>query len=387
MNKVFAILIAVLLLAGVFAGCQGQQPAAEQPASEKPAAEQPAEQPAAEEPTEAPAVDKEFKIGMIPKFTGVDYFIACENGAKKAAEDFGVTLDWQGDPSGQESAANQQAYIQTFIDKGYDAILVSALDAESYADTLRSAMDQGILVITWDADVNPTARDFFVNQTENSDIGVAMMQGMAQNVKEGMVAVVSSDPNASNQNAWIAAIQAEYESKKDSDYAGITFNNEIVYAGNNQADADRAVNTLLTQNPDLKGIFALSSMATPATTKACEDLGLPVGSVAIAALGVPVTSVDAMESGLMPTVVLWQPYDLGYLAVQVAVDLLNGTATKDMTSYKSALSGKSQIGDVNYPAEHKITEDKQIILGPSIAYNLDNVKFFKGYPDATSGLE
>lgn len=88
----------------------------------------------------------------------------------------------------------------------------------------------------------------------------------------------------------------------------------------------------------------------------------------------------------MPTVVLWQPYDLGYLAVQVAADLLTGKVTKDMTSYVSNLSGHSQIGDINYPDSHKITEDKQIILGPSIAYNLDNVKYFRGYPDADSGM-
>jgi|SaaInl7_200m_RNA_FD_contig_41_1492946_length_1127_multi_15_in_0_out_0_1 rhamnose transport system substrate-binding protein len=359
MKRTLSILLVLILVVGMFAGCQAKTKDAE-----------------------------DIKIGMIPKFTGVDYFIACENGAYKAAEDLGVTVDWQGDPSGQETAANQQAYIQTFIDKEYDAILVSALDAESYADTLKAAMASGILVLTWDADVNPEARDYFVNQTENADIGSAMMSGMANSFSEdGKVVVVSSDPNASNQNAWIAAIKDEYEAKKDSDYSHITFIDEIIYAGNNQADADTAVNTVMTQNPDLKGVFALSSMATPATVKASEDLGKEVGEVGIAALGVPVTSVDAMESGLMPTVVLWQPYDLGYLAVNLAVDLLTGKVEKGMTEYASALSGNSQIGDTNYPAAHKITEDGQVILGPSIAFGMDNYQLFRGYPDATSGLE
>lgn len=386
MRRTLVVLLVVLLAVGMFAGCQ---PSAGEPADSAAPAPDKADTPA-ETTDEAPPAEpeKEIKIGMIPKFTGVDYFIACENGAKKAADELGVTLDWQGDPSGQETAANQQAYIQTFIDKEYDAILVSALDAESYADTLKAAMAQGILVLTWDADVNPEARDFFVNQTENADIGVAMMSGMANSFSEnGKVAVVSSDPNASNQNAWIAAIKEEYESKKDSDYSHITFVDEIIYAGNNQADADTAVNTLMTQNPDLKGIFALSSMAVPATTKASKDLGKEVGEVGIAGLGVPVTSVDAMESGLMPTVVLWQPYDLGYLSVELAVDLLRGNVSKDMTEYVSSLSGNSQIGDVMYPAAHKITEDGQVILGPSIAYSLDNYQLFRGYPDPTSGLE
>jgi rhamnose transport system substrate-binding protein len=332
---------------------------------------------------------KKLKMGMIPKFTGVDYFIACENGAKKAAEDLGVELDWQGDPSGQESAAKQQAYIQTFIDKGYDAILVSALDAKSYADTLKQAKEKGIKVVTWDADVEQDARDYFINQVENSGIGMTLMGNMGVELKDkgGKVAIVSSDPNASNQNAWIKAIQDEYNAKKDSDYSKITFYDKIIYAGNNQADADKAVAALLTQNPDITGIFAISSMAVPATAKACTDLKKPLGSVAIQGLGVPVTATDNMKSGLMKSVVLWQPYDLGYLTVEFTKSLIEGKVKAGDTSYKSSLSGKSQLKDVMYEDSHKILPDGQVILGLPIVYTIDTVDGFKGYPDPTSGIK
>lgn len=332
---------------------------------------------------------KKLKIGMIPKFTGVDYFIACENGAKKAAADLGITLDWQGDPSGQESAAKQQAYIQTFIDKGYDAILVSALDAKSYADTLKQARAKGIKVVTWDADVQQDARDYFINQSENSAIGVALMSNMGTELaaKGGKVAIISSDPNASNQNAWIKAIQDEFNAKKTGNYSKLTFYDKIIYAGNNQADADKAVLTLMTQNPDITGIFALSSMATPATAKACTDLKKPIGSVSIQALGVPVTAIDNMKSGLMKSVILWQPYDLGYLAVDFANKLVKGEVKKGATSFVSALSGKKQLGIMMYEASHKILPDGQVILGKAIPYTIENVAGFKGYPDPTSGLD
>ena len=333
--------------------------------------------------------NKTIKIGMVPKFTGVDYFIACENGAKKAAAELGVTLDWQGDPSGQESAAKQQQYIQTFIDKGYDAILVSALDPSSYADTLKQAKSKGIKVITWDADVQQDARDYFINQSTNDGIGQILMGNMGTELakKGGKVAIVSSDPNASNQNAWIAAIQADYNAKKDTDYAKITFHDKIIYAGNNQDSADRAVGTLMTQNPDITGIFAISSMAVPATAKACIDLKKKVGSIAIQGLGVPVTAKDNMESGLMKSVVLWQPYDLGYLSVQFAKDLVNGKIKDTDTTYVSNLSSKSQLSDVNYAASHTILPDKQVILGLPIVYTIDTLDGFKGYPDANSGLD
>lgn len=371
MKKMLVLMLVVVLVATMFVGCSNTSDVQDAQAQDADA-----------------QGEKTFKVGMIPKFTGVDYFIACENGARKAAEDFGIELDWQGDPSGQESAANQQAYIQTFIDKEYDAILVSALDQESYADTLKAAREKGILVISWDADVNPDARDFFVNQTENSDIGVAMMEGLAANITDGgTVAVVSTDPNASNQNAWIAAIRDEYEANKDAKYAGIKFHDDIIYAGNDQAKADIAVSTLLTQNPDLKGVFGLATTAAPAVAKAVEDAGMKPGDISIAAIAVPVTSVEDMKSGVMPSAILWQPYDLGYLTIELTADLLNGKVDNDMTSYTSSLSGTSQVGEVMYSASHKITEDKQVILGPAIAYGLDTVQYFKGYPEPTSGLE
>lgn len=333
------------------------------------------------------ADSKDIKIGMVPKFTGVDYFIAVENGAKKAAKDLGVKLDWQGDPGGQESAAKQKAYIQTFIDKGYDAILVSALDADSYAETLRTARKNGIKVITYDADVSEDARDFFVNQCENDELGATLMRNMAEEVDEGVVAIVSTNPNASNQNAWIEAIQREYESKKDSDYSHITFFDKIIYAGDNQADADTAVNTLLTQNDDIKGIFAISSMAVPATAKACTDLNKPIGSISIQGVGVPQTVKDDIDSGLMQSVILWQPYDLGYLAVEFAAEVVKGNVDENATSFKSSLSGNKQLADINYEEEHKITSDKQLILGKPLVYNSENMNGFKGYPNADSGLD
>lgn len=326
-----------------------------------------------------------YKIGMVPKFTGVDYFIAVENGAKKAAKDLGVKLDWQGDASGQETAAKQQAYIQTFIDKGYDAILVSALDATSYAPTLKQARAEGIKVITWDADVQQDARDYFVNQVENSAIGTSMMEGMANDLKgkTGRIAIVSSDPNASNQNAWIKAIKDEYST---GEYSNLKMHDEIIYAGNNQAEADSKVNTLMIQNPDLIGIFALSSMAVPATTKAINDLGLEPGSVAIAGLGIPVTAKKDMEAGVIKSVILWQPYDLGYLSIEFAYKLLKGDVNPDNNSFVSSISGTSQCDNMMYEDSHKILSDKQVILGKPVIYTLDKVDYFKGYPDATSGL-
>lgn len=348
--------------------------------------------------------DDVYKVGVIPKFIAEDYFIACENGFRQAEAELGnVRVDWVGDTMSQTSAANQKNYIQSFIDREYDAILVSALDPESYADTLKEAMDQGILVGTWDADVRPDARDFFVNQGEFDQIGIATLKGIAGDLmgeysasNKAKVALVSTTTDSPNQNAWLDAIISEYESKMDSEYAHIdlmTADDEIVYAGNDQGTADEKIKTLLSANPNIKGIVALSSNTVPAVSSARDQLGIS-GDIKIVGISVPETSRADMEAGKMSAVVLWQPFDLGYLTLHAAVDALEGNPVSG-SRYESPLSGTLMTvsftdGEtpVMYPEEgHKVMENDTIILGPPIVWNLANIDYFRGYPTDNHGMD
>jgi len=349
------------------------------------------------------ATDKVYQIGVIPKFIAEDYFIACERGFRQAEKELGgkIKIDWVGDTMAQCSAANQKNYIQGFIDKKYDAILVSALDPETYADTLKAAMAKGIKVITWDADVNVTARDFFVNQAESDQIAIALLKGLAGDLStytaanQATVALVSTTNDSPNQNAWLKAIIGEYNAKKSTDYKHINLladDSQIVYAGNDQGTADEKIKTLLSANKTIKGIVALSSNTVPAVSSARDQLGIS-DSIKIVGVSVPESSRKNMVEGKMSAVVLWQPFDLGYLSAYVAYDVLTGKAPSGAT-YKSPLSGKNVAPSfmdgttmVNYPADgHKIMANNVIILAEPLVWNLKNIDAFRGYPQADSGM-
>jgi ABC-type sugar transport system substrate-binding protein len=347
--------------------------------------------------------DDVYRVGVIPKFIAEDYFIAAENGFRAAESELGnVEVDWVGDTMAQTSAANQNNYIQSFIDREYDAILVSALDPESYADTLQEAQDMGILVGTWDADVRADSRDFFANQAEFEEIGIALLTGIAGDLQADYsadnpapVALVSTTTDSPNQNAWLDAIIAEYEANADSDYAHIdlmTGGDEIVYAGNDQGTADEKIKSLLSANSDIKGIVALSSNTVPAVSSARAQLDI-AGEIKVIGLAVPETSRADMEEGKMSAVVLWQPFDLGYLALHAAVDILEGNELSG-DRYESPLSGTLMTesfldgSDVDYPSQgHKVMENNTIILGPPIVWNLDNIEYFRGYPTEDHGMD
>ncbi|MEO8410587.1 MAG: substrate-binding domain-containing protein [Propionivibrio sp.] len=350
------------------------------------------------------AYAKTFKIGVVPKFIAEDYFIAAERGFRQAEKEMDgkIKIDWVGDTMAQCSAANQKNYIQSFIDKKYDAILVSALDPETYADTLKAAMKKGIKVITWDADVNVAARDFFVNQVESDQIAISLLKGLAGDLSsytaenKATVALVSTTNDSPNQNAWLKALIAEYDAKKDGDYKHIKLleaPDQIVYAGNDQGTADEKVKTLLSANKDIKGIIALSSNTVPAVSSARDQLGIS-DAIKIIGISVPESSRNDMKEGKMSAVVLWQPFDLGYLAAHVAYDVLSGKPPLGKT-YKSPLSGTNIATSfmdgktmVIYPAEgHKIMANNVIILGEPVVWNLKNIDRFRGYPEASSGME
>ena len=345
---------------------------------------------------------KTYRVGVIPKFIAEDYFIACERGFRQAEKEIGnIKVDWIGDTMSQTSAANQKNYIQGFIDKKYDAVLVSALDPESYADTLKAARAKGIKVITWDADVNPAARDFFVNQAEGDQIAIQLLKGLSGDLSsytaanKATVAIVSTTNDSPNQNAWVRAIVNEYKSKMTTDYKHLNIlvgDDQIVYAGNDQGAAEEQVKSLLSANRDLKGIIALSSLTVPAVSAARDQLGIS-GAIKIVGISVPESSRKDMEQNKISSLVLWQPFDLAYLTLYVTDDVLHGKLPSG-AAYKSPLSGTLQIVSfmdgktvIKYPAAgHKIMPNNVIILGDPMVVNLRNIDWFRGYPNPDHGM-
>src|SRR5215471_221279 len=113
-----------------------------------------------------------IQIAMMPKAKGDPYFISCRQGAEQAAKELGVDLLWDG-PTDLDPA-KQNEVIEAWITRGVDVIAVSVENKAGISTVLRKARSKGIRVVTWDADAEPDARDFFVNQATPEGIGYAL---------------------------------------------------------------------------------------------------------------------------------------------------------------------------------------------------------------------
>ena len=300
---------------------------------------------------------KRLKVGMLPKLVGIDYFNECQKGAQEAASELGIDLTYDG-PS-TDKVGLQVQMIDEWIALGYDAIAVSPNDPEVIAPALKRARDAGIVVLTWDADANPTSsgRQVFVNQCPVADVGSRLVDLMADAIGgKGKTVIVTGSATSPNQNAWMQAMRAHLKEK----YPQIELLETLV-PDENQNRARQMTLDLLTAEPELAGVWGITSVALPGVAEAVKQAG-KTGKVFVTGLSLPSTVKGYVKDGTIPRFVLWSPKDLGYLTIHAAKALADqqlDPGTRDFGRLK----------------EIRITSD-EVILGPPFVFDADNIDQF-----------
>ena len=294
------------------------------------------------------------KICMMPKLVGIPYFNASEKGAKEAAEEIGVELVYDG-PT-EAKAALQSQMIEQWIQQQCGAISVAANAPDALAPAMKKAEDAGIKTSAWDADVAKDAREVFVNQATFDAIGYKLVDVMAEQTGgKGKFLVVTGSLTAPNQVAWLEAMRERMKEK----YPEMSISSVEPGEEDLQLGIDITKN-YLRANPDTAGVFGITSVALPGAAEAVEQEGLE-GEVAVTGLSTPNDMKPYLESGAVEEFVLWNPIDLGYLAVHVANAQLEGNLPKSGT-FEAGRLGKVKM----------IAED-EVLLGPPLVFTQENI--------------
>jgi rhamnose transport system substrate-binding protein len=343
----------------VLAGCSSS--------SATPTAAPPTPTPAAATPTPAAATPStgaaafSGSVVMIPKQINNPYFDVAFKGAQNAATAYGGTLTQVG-PSAAD-ATQQIPFIQTATTQGAKAIIVSADDANAIAPALKAAMTAGIKVVGYDSSPAVGAYNVFVNQADTAGIGAGLAQMACDEAPSctGEIAVLSAAQTATNQNAWIAAMQ---ETLKDPKYAGLVWDG-VVYGNDDPTTSTTVAQGLLSAHPNLKVIVAPTTVGVVAAAQVVKAQN-KTGQVFVTGLGTPKGMVDFVKGGQAPEFALWNVTDLGYLAYVVAVDLATGVIQGN--------AGETfTVPTLNGGAPYTIGQDSVVVLGPPFVFNAQNI--------------
>ena len=304
----------------------------------------------------APAAARRPVIAMMPKAKGDPYFVSCRAGAEEAAKEMGVELIWDGPTS--LDAARQNELVENWITRKVDVIAVAVENRGGISSVLRKARERGIRVLTWDADAEPDARDFFVNQATAEGIANTLTDEAARLLGgKGEFAIITGALSAANQNEWIAFIKKRQADKyPDLKLATIRPSDD---------DRDKAfaeTQTIMRVFPSVKLVMAISAPAVPGSAEAVRQANRR--DVNVIGLSLPNMNKPYVHDGWVQTVVLWNTRDLGYLTV-----LAGSLLTQNKISPTTASFDAGRLGTIQL-------RGTEIILGAPVMFTKANIDRF-----------
>jgi rhamnose transport system permease protein len=295
-------------------------------------------------------------VAMMPKSKGNAYFIACRKGAEEAARELGIKLIWDGptDPD----PAKQNEVIDTWITRGVDVIAVAVENRDGISSVLQKARQRGIKVLTWDADADPAARDFFVNQATPEGIGRTLMDNAARVLGgKGSFAIITASLTAANMITWQKTIEARRKEKYPRiEMAALRPCDDL------QKKAFDETNTILNSNPAVKLFMAICTPAVPGAAEAVKQSGRT--DVKVIGLGLPNDNKRYVHDGITDCVILWNTMDLGYLTIQAACAIKEGRLKPGDRELPAGRLGSIEIQGDN------------ILLGQPFLFTRDNIDRF-----------
>ncbi len=308
----------------------------------------------------AMAQDDPVRIALLVKALGIGFFEAARDGAMEAADELGnVEIIYTGPTD--TTAEGQIEVINSLIAQGVDAIAISANDPDAVAPALRRAQQRGITVISWDSGVAEDARSLHLAPSSDALIGNTIIKLAADHLPDGgEVAVLSATSTSTNQNTWIAEMEAVM-----GDYPGI----EVVATvyGDDLADKSyREATGLMQTYPDLDAIIAPTSVGIAAAARAVEDAG-KVGEVNVTGLGLPSEMASAIDSGASQSFAIWNPIDLGYAATVLSYNL--ATEAAEATAGGTVPMGR--MGDL------MLDDTRTGAMSDPFTYDASNIEQFK----------
>ena len=333
-RKIMAAVLAASMVLSL-AACSSSSNETEAAAETEAATEATETEAAAEEETEAEAegaADVKSVEGMtvafIPKVTGNAFFESANNGAQKYAEEWGITVDYQG--SSTAAVADQVQVINNAVASGADAICISSVDATGLDSALTEAAEAGVLVSTWDSDVTSSCRTLMVSQGTPDILGKMLVDmGVDALTKRGLDPAADpiqycwhySQATVADQNSWQVAGEA-YIAENYPNWENVAPDNYY-----SEQDAEKAVTTgaaILEAHPDIDLIICNDSTALPGQAKAAQNKGLTKDDVTITGFASPMSMKDYAEADVLEEWGLWDCGVQGAMGCYLAAYLAAG---------------------------------------------------------------
>lgn len=285
------------------------------------------------------SIQEKKHVAVIVKSQNSEFWQTVKKGVDAASTEYNVSVTFEG-PENEEDYMSQNKMIESAVKKGADAIVISAIDYDRCADAVTSAAQKGVKIVAIDSTVHSTAVNMFIG-TDNIAAGETAAEAAIKDFSaDDTISIGIINCNEATENGQRR--EEGFKSYiKNIDNAEIT---AIVNVDSTVESATLGAINLLNNYPEINVLVGFNEFMTLGIGNAIRQLSL---SDTVRAVGFDsnVVSIGMLESGEMDALIVQNPFSMGYLGIQHAVDLIEGNAT-EMTLYtQTSLITKENMFD------------------------------------------
>src|SRR5258708_23875767 len=249
-------------------------------------------------------------IAVIPKGNADIFWQSVHAGAVKAGREAGVEILWDG-PANESDYTSQLQIVEAMINKHVDAIALAPSDRQAMVRVVERASNEKVPMIIFDSGVD-TER--FVSQIATDNYKAGQMAGDRMGkilAGKGSVVIVAVKPGAASTEAR----EKGFEDTIHQQFPGIQILDKR-YGQAVGATSLTLAENMLTAHPDLDGIFSSNESSTISAAQALQDRR---AKAKLAGFDSSPKLLDDLKSGLLDSLVIQDPFTMGYQSVMTSV--------------------------------------------------------------------
>ncbi len=286
----------------------------------------------------SPWSEKDKPILFVPKTVDgrIDFWQVLGQGVYTAGKEFDEQVLTVGTVT-ESDISGQIALLEKAIGDRPKAIVMAASDYNLLVPVAEKIRAAGIPLITVDSGLNGGISASFI-ATDNYEAGRKAGDSMLQWVeRDAEIAIVNSVKGAS---ATMDRERGTRDRLKEA--GGVSVLEQSFYSNASESRAYDIVIKLLQDEPGIKGIVCMNEPTTVGAAKAVKELGVS-SRVKLVGFDASMDEIAFLEEDIIQAIVVQNPFNMGYLAVRTAVDVIKGRKVEPLIDTGSEVITKRNM--------------------------------------------
>jgi len=281
-------------------------------------------------------------IAVIPKGNADLFWQSVHAGAVKAGRETGVDVLWNG-PASEADFTVQIQIVDAMINRHVDAIALAPTDRQALVTVVERAAGRNVPVVIFDSAIDT---QHFVSQvaTDNYKAGQLAAERMGKILDgKGKVVIIAVKPGAASTEAR----EKGFEDTIGQKFPRIQILDKR-YGMAMVAQAMTVTENMLAGHSDLDGIFASNESSSIGAAQAMRGRA---GKIKLVGFDWSPALLEDLNSGLLDSLVIQDPFKMGYQAVMAAVKHLQGEPVAKIVDLEPRLIDRQNLNTPDVQAQ------------------------------------